>query len=327
MPTERTADRLRRILVLVPWVIANPRPTVADVCRRFGLTREELVADLDLLLVCGLPPFGPGDLIEAFIEGGHVSIRMAEYLEKPPRLTRGEAVALLVMGRAIAALPGLQEASSLRTALDKLADAVSPSERDRAFEMTDRMAVELDATGSDLLTELRAAIRDRARLSLGYYSHGRGELTERDVDPWLVFQAMGNWYMVGLDHLSNEERTFRVDRIKDVRRAGASFDPPEGLDADRYRDGPVFTPSPDDRRAVVEAGPRAGWIAEVIPAESVAERGGGWTRIELRTAHFAWLVRLVLSAGPDARALHPPELVDDVRAAARTALALYEPSD
>ena len=71
MPAERTTERLKRILVLVPWVIAHPEATVSEVCERFGITRDELASDVDVLMMCGLPPFGPGDLIEAFESDEH----------------------------------------------------------------------------------------------------------------------------------------------------------------------------------------------------------------------------------------------------------------
>src|SRR5438067_279188 len=211
MPAERTTERLKRILVLVPWVIANPDATVDEVCERFGITRDELASDVDVLMMCGLPPFGPGDLLEAFIEEEHVQIGMADYLAKPPRLTRSEAIALLVMGRAVAALPGLEEAASLRSALGKLAGAVSPGEAERASELADAVAVELGATGDDLLAELRRAVDERGRF-----------------------------------------------------------------------------------------------------------------RIELRTPHFAWLVRILLTAGEAATVVDPPELRDAVRGSAARALARYE---
>src|SRR5437879_6707490 len=173
MPAERTTERLKRILVLVPWVIANPDATVEEVCERFAITREELVSDVDVLMMCGLPPFGPGDLIEAFIEEDHVQIGMADYLAKPPRLTRAEAIALLVMGRAVAALPGMEEAASLRNALGKLAGAVSPGEAARATELAARVAAVLGAAGADLVAGLRSAVDQRRRLRVSAYSSGR----------------------------------------------------------------------------------------------------------------------------------------------------------
>ena len=324
MPAERTTERLKRILVLVPWVIANPTATVDEVCERFGITREELASDVDVLMMCGLPPFGPGDLIEAFIEEDHVQIGMADYLARPPRLTRAEAIALLVMGRAVAALPGLEEAESLRSALGKLAGAVSPGEAERASELADAVAVELGATGDDLLAELRRAVDERARLRIEYYSSGRDEMTEREVDPLLLCASLGYWYVIAIDHLSGEERTFRVDRIRGASPTGESFVPPEGFDPSRYLDGPFFTPSPRDLLVTLELEPAAAWIREVVPFENEKELPGGRFRIELRTPHFAWLVRLLLTAGEAATVADPPELRDAVREAAVRALARYE---
>ena len=323
MPVERTTERLRRILVLVPWAIAHPEATVSEICERFGITPEELAGDVDVLMMCGLPPFGPGDLIEAFIEGDHVQIGMAEYLAKPPRLTRAEAIALLVMGRAVAALPGMEEAESLRNALGKLAGAVSPGEAARASELATRVAVELGATGDDLLAELRHAADEHKRLRIAYYSSGRDEMSERDVDPLLVCASMGYWYLIAHDHRSGEERTFRIDRIRDATPTGDVFTPPSGFDASRYADGPLFTPSPRDLLVTLELGPGAAWIREVVPSEEQVEQPDGSYRMSLRTSHFAWLVRLLLSAGEDARVVQPAELKEAVRDAAGRALALY----
>lgn len=324
MPAERTTERLKRILVLVPWVIANPAATLDEICGRFGITRDELASDVDVLMMCGLPPFGPGDLIEAFIEEDHVQIGMADYLAKPPRLTRSEAIALLVMGRAVAALPGLEEAASLRSALGKLAGAVSPGEAERAAELAESVAVELGATGDDLLAELRRAVDEHARLRIEYYSSGRDEMTEREVDPLLLCASLGYWYLIAVDHLSAEERMFRVDRIRGASPAGQTFVPPEGFDPSRYIEGPFFTPSPRDLTVRLELGPGAAWIREVVPFEGEDELPGGRYRITLRTPHFAWLVRLLLSAGEGAIVIDPPELRDAVRDAAARALARYE---
>jgi proteasome accessory factor C len=274
-------------------------------------------------MMCGLPPFGPGDLIEAFIEGDQLTIGMADYLAKPPRLTRGEAIALLVMGRAVAALPGMEEAESLRRALGKLADAVSPGEAGRAQDLADRVAVELGAAGDDLLAGLRRAVDERRRLRITYYTSGRDEMTEREIDPLLVCASLGYWYVIALDHKSGEERTFRIDRIRDAEQTGESFEPPDGFDPSRYADGPFFTPSTHDLIVTLDLEPGAAWIREVVPYEREEERPGGGFRLTLRTAHLAWLVRLLLSAGQTARVVEPNELQVAVRDAAARALALY----
>ena len=95
-----TAQRLNRILAMLPWVIANPGATVDEVCARFGYERRELAADLDLVFVCGLPGYGPGDLMVAYIDDEEVVVEMADYFAQPVRLTAPEALILLASGMA-----------------------------------------------------------------------------------------------------------------------------------------------------------------------------------------------------------------------------------
>lgn len=323
MPLEPTVQRLRRIMVLVPWVMASGDPTVEEVCARFDLTAEELAADIDLLMVCGLWPFTPGDLIEAAIEGGRVTIRVPQALDRPPRLTRAEAVALLVAGRAVADLPGIEESDSLRSALGKLARAIAPAEAEGASDLADRVSITLGTPGVEMVASLRSAVAERSRLRIAYWSAGRAEMTEREIDPLLVFGAGGAWYVAAVDHASDEERLFRVDRIREAERTGETFEPPAGFDASRYERGVLFTPSASDVECVIDLAPAAAWLREVVAVDEVTDLPDGGLRLRLRTPHLPWLVRLLLAAGPDATPVEPPALGEEVAAAARRALARY----
>lgn len=321
MPAPGSLPRLQRLLVMVPWVIAHPNTPVGRVCERFGITETELVADLDLLYLCGLPPFTPADLIEAYVEGDRVVIHMADYLARPLRLTRWEATALLVMGRAIAALAAPPEAQALRRALGKLAKAVAPGEAAATEELAGRVAVDLSP--SDLLEPLREAIATRRRLRMTYYSLGRDEVTERDLDPWVVFNATGAWYVAGLDHASGEDRIFRIDRIRALTPTGETFERPPGFDPATYARRRLFTPSEQDVDVVLDLAPSAAWVREVTPYEAVDALSDGWIRMRLRTPHTAWLERLLLRLGGGARVVAPEALAGRVRDAARRALARY----
>jgi proteasome accessory factor C len=148
-------------------------------------------------------------------------------------------------------------------------------------------------------------------------------MTERDVDPLLAFSAKGNWYLAAFDHKRGTERLFRVDRIKELARTGDTFAPPEGFDPARVADGPLFTPSPRDLEVTIDVGPHASWVREFVPFDSEVPLQEGWTRLSLRTSHLAWLVRLLLAAGPAVRAVAPAELVDAVIDATARALARY----
>ena len=94
------ASRLRRMLALVPWILAHPGATIVELARRFDVSEKEIEADLALLPMCGLPPYTADRLIDVWVaDDGAVSIRLAEYFDRPLRLTPSEGVALLVVGR------------------------------------------------------------------------------------------------------------------------------------------------------------------------------------------------------------------------------------
>jgi len=324
MPRLATSPRLERLLILVPWVMAHPETEVQEICARFKISKEELVADLDLLFMCGLPPFGPGDLIEAWIDGDHVHIAAADYLSRPLRLTQWEAVELLVMGRAIASVPGLTEADSLHRALGKLEAALSPEEAASARDLAARVAVELEGTGAEpLLADLRDATGGRRRVRITYYSFGQDEVTERTVDPYVVFSTLGNWYLLGADDRSGEDRVFRVDRIKEMTPTTETFELPEDFDPGRAAGAGLFVPSPRDMEVTLDLGPGAGWVLEVTPHDTAEPQKDGWTRMSLRTPHLEWLERLVLRLGEDVRVVGPIELKEGVRTEARRALERY----
>ena len=324
MPRLGASPRLERLLMLVPWVMAHPGATVDEVCERFKITREELVGDLDLLVVCGLPPFGPGDMIEAWVDGDHIHLAAADYLARPLRLTRWEAVSLLVMGRALGSLPGLTEGDSLHRALRKIEEALTPEESAAAADLAARVAVDLEGTGAEpLLADLRDAIASRKRLRVTYYSFGRDQISEREIDPYVVFSTLGNWYVLAHDGASGEERIFRVDRIRELAATGASFDLPEDFDPERAAAGGLFVPSARDIEVTLDVGPTAGWVLEVTPHDRAEPREDGWTRMTLRTSHLEWLERLVLRLGDEVKVVAPDDLAAGVKAAAARALAAY----
>ena len=80
-PRPLAGSRLRRVLALVPWIAEHPGAAVADIAARFGVSEGELERDLELLPLCGLPPYTPDRLIEVEIVDGHVWIRFAEYFD------------------------------------------------------------------------------------------------------------------------------------------------------------------------------------------------------------------------------------------------------
>lgn len=291
MSREGADARLGRLLAIVPWIAAHDGPTVEEVCHRFGVAEKDLLADLNLLFMCGVYPFTPDVLIDVNIADGRVWISMADWFRRPLRLNAQEALALEAAGRAFLAFPGADPHGPLATALEKLDDVLG-------LERRDSLEVELADVEPDVLATLQTAVQAGQKVRIGYYSFGRDEHTERVVRPWRVFSTGGEWYLSGWCERVDGERLFRLDRITGIEPTGDHFDAPPVARASAVA---VYHPAPDDPQWVLDLDPPAHWVAEQYPNESVEALEGGVLRVRLRAGQRAWMERLLLRAGPHAR--------------------------
>lgn len=312
-------DQTRRMLSLVTYLRERPGAHVSDVARAFGITEDELISDLDVLPMCGTS-FRGGDLLDIDTDGDRIWWHNPDDVAEPLRLAADEATALLVAARAVATLPGLRESDrqALLRATAKLEAAAG-----EAAGASSRLSVTFEAEGG-VFADVDRAISERRRLWLRYYSPARDELTEREVDPIRLF-AVGHTYMEAWCRLSEARRTFRLDRVAEIRLLDEPAAPPE-LELRDLSEG-LVQPSADDPEVVVEVGPGGRWVAEYYPHDSAEELPDGGMRITLRTPAPASLRRLALRLGRDGRITSPPELALSARRAAGEALAAYDRDD
>ena len=292
MSREGADARLGRLLAIVPWIAAHDGPSLEEVSRRFGVAEKDLLADLNLLFMCGVYPFTPDVLIDVHIADGRVWISMADYFRRPLRLNAQEALALVSAGRALLAFPDAGPADPLARALQKLDEALG-------LGSTDALDVDLADVDAVTLAALRSAADEHRKIRIDYYSYGRDERSTRVVHPWRVFNQEGQWYLHAWCERVESARHFRLDRIQGLEALDDRFPPPDG--PARADGSAVFHPQPDDPVWVLDLDEPAHWIAEQYPNESVEQRPGGVLRVRLRAGQPAWLERLMLRAGPDAR--------------------------
>lgn len=162
-----------------------------------------------------------------------------------------------------------------------------------------------------VLPALHAAVQARATVSFRY----RGEA--RRLDPYGLLARDGFWYVVGRDHRSGEQRTFRADRIE----GEVAVDDPGGF----------VVPAGFDPASAVPDDPRVLGGGEVVEARVLVARSRarqvvaelGEDAVEERRPDGAVVVRVPFTNGPALRSwvlglldhaevLDPPEVRDDV---------------
>lgn len=317
-PRPQIGPRFQRVLAMVPWIYAHQGVSVAELSERFGVSLAELDRDLSLLPFCGLPPYSPDRLIETNYDGKHISIRFAEYLERPLKLTPAEGVSLLAAGRTLLAVPGSDPQGPLASALEKLEVALGA-----------RGAIAVDVAGPKYLAILRQATVDSARVEIEYWSQGRDVVSTREIEPTRIFHEFGEWYLAAFCLVANDERLFRIDRIRSVRPTGERFESRASQDVNDLgewvgsRAG--FHGADVGTRVVILLKSSALWVLDTLPCETIAKLDDGSTRVEIIVTEEPWLARLLLQLGDGAVLEAPQEWKEIGTDLARSVLDKYLP--
>jgi proteasome accessory factor C len=297
-------SRLARLLALVPWLAANDGIALPAAAQHFGVSVEQLEQDLWLLIVCGLPGYGPADLVDIqFWDDGRIHVLDAQTLHRPLRLTADEATSLLLGLRVLQQVPGSVPTEALDRAAAKLEGAI---------EARSDASVVVAPVESTVARALDAALTDGSALAITYAAATRDEVSERIVQPLRMVSVDGVSSLVAYCSLAEGIRTFRVDRIVSAVASPRIAVPEREVEADR-------TPS----LVTLELGSQARWIVDAHEAIVINAPDEGPLRVQMNVHDLHWLGRLVLAAGPDARVVDPPEAVEAVRDAALRALNAY----
>ncbi|MFJ6676925.1 helix-turn-helix transcriptional regulator [Actinosynnema sp. NPDC091369] len=311
-----SSDRLPRLLALVPYLLARPGIPIDEVAADFEVTPKQIRKDLELLWMCGLPGYGPGDLIDLSFEGETVTVTFDAGMSRPLRLTAAEATSLLVALRALVETPGVADQDAVQRAVAKIEAAVGQAQpAGVAVGLALREAPETSRV-RDTVSD--GVVRKRA-LHLRYYTPSRDEITQRVVDPMRMLLVEGRGYLEAWCRAADGVRLFRLDRIDAVDVLDEPAAPPPHATPTDTSEG-LFQPDPSQRTAVLVLEPDARWVAEYYPTDGLVELGDGRARVLMRYADTAWMVRLLLGLGGEAHVEQPSDLVAEVARQADAAL-------
>ncbi len=314
------STRLVRLLNMVPYFQANPKITYAEAASDLGVSVKQLRDDLNQLWMCGLPGYGPGDLIDFEFSGDTIEVTFSAGIDHPLRLTSPEATGVLVALRALADVPGMVDPEAARSAIAKIESAagvVGHGDGTPAAAVEEPAPIESEAAAA-----VRAAARDGRALSIEYYSASHDMLSSRVVDPIRVVLVADHSYLEAWCRSAEGVRLFRFDRIVDAHVLDEpSAPPPPAVQAGP--DTSLFDADPSLPSATLLIERSASWMFDYYPLRELRELPDGACEAAMTYASEDWMTRFVLGFGSAVRVLTPESLAERVRESAAAALNAY----
>ncbi len=325
-------DQVARLLTLVPYLHAHGGVRLVDAAAALEVSPEQVLKDLKVLFMCGMPGGYPNDLIDVDLDAlesesgelhreGVIRVSNADYLERPMRLTPTEASAIIVALRALRAGAESSTIEIVDRVLVKLESAAAdgPAEvpLDAALDEPGR-----DAELAALAGRLRDAVKRQVQVELDYYVPTRDEQSHRVVDPRGVVSHHSLAYLDAWCHSAEAPRLFRLDRIS----TATVLDEPVVTEPQAPRDlsDGIFVGGDDATTLVtLRLAPAAQWIVEYYPVQAV-RADGEHLQVDLLVADHRWLTKLLLRLAPNASVVAPADFDVDFTAAAQDALGLYD---
>jgi predicted DNA-binding transcriptional regulator YafY len=303
-----------RLLALVPWLAANSGVPVADAADHFGITADQLLADLGSVITSGADDWTLFD-IQYWDDGGGIEVIDALDLDAPLTLTPDEGFALIVALNALATVPGGADSDELASVTAKLAAALG-----RHAPAPGALAVRVDLP-EEVVAPVEDALAAGRAVELTYLGAVRDEVTSRVVDPLGVVVVDGYGYVRGYCRSAGGLRMFRVDRIRSI---AVSDLPARSIEAPAEVEPMSVALGSTGRVVLVDVAEGA----PLLDRHPVSRRWvlpDGRVRAELPVGDYTWARQLVLGSAGTVVLRDPEWLVTELIASARAALGLHRP--
>lgn len=296
-------NQVERLLDLVPYLSVNPGVRLEKIAEDFRTSKATILEDLNTLWMCGLPGYTPLELIDLSFDTGYVSIRNADILSKPRKLSSSELAAVIV-GLSIlresltASNPHLEGVSELINRLTATTNVPAP------------VAVTSDVNPETRMI-LEEAIKAHRNICINYYSFTKDVETSRNIFPISFKVLEGKEYLDAYCHDSEDFRLFRVDRIRQANLTDLERDFSQSQDHE-----PVL------RQFSLRIVTDARKVSEIFHLN--IDSNFSLDRVFTATAfNDEWVIRTICSLNASAILCEPSDLRNLIKTRVEKALELY----
>lgn len=317
---------IARVLTLLELLQSGGIRTASELADRLDVDERTVRHYISHLVDLDVP-------VEA-VRGRYGGYRLAPGHRMPPLMLGDDEALAVLLGLVAGRRAGLTAATGTasETATAKIRRVLPERLRLRLDAVLASLAFtarpgETLAPDSGVLLAVADAVNHHRPISIRY-TDTNGRPSERTLHPYGLVAHSGKWYVTGADLSSGgQDRTFRLDRVTDVRTLPGSFEPPAGLDpAERVLTGLATAPYRHAVTLRVHATaehlhtrlPPSVARVEELPARKIPDGADApdepWCRVEMRVDRLDWLPAVLASMDRPFVIERPDELRELVEA-------------
>ena len=218
-------NRLKRIEYIAARLKSDEPLVVGDLAEEAGVSVRTLTRDIQILREQGFP-------VEADRgRGGGVRLHWSWGIGRVS-LDYSEAVDLLVSLAIAEQMKSPLLMANLGSVRRKLMASFSPSMKHKINKLKSRILIgesaspfvlsEFSVPKAGVVGHLHQAFVMMRRIVIGYRAGG-GAKTKRTIEPHFLLLSYPVWYVIAWDHLRDDARTFRCDRIQSASLLDDTF--------------------------------------------------------------------------------------------------------
>jgi predicted DNA-binding transcriptional regulator YafY len=300
---DNAISRVARAMDVIPYVLENPGIKIETLATKFGVDQKQIIKELELIFLCGLPGYTPYELIDLTFEDGFVTIIDPQLFDKPRKFTETEGV---IINLGLVLLKNSISDTNQIQVIDHLIQKLTAK-----FKVTSSAVIE-KLSKPDFYDEITKSINQNDSICIDYASISEDSLYQRLIKPLRVSIRNGFYYLYATDLEKDVDRVYRMDQIRSISSIQSNSQSRvnevsendeidfelmvlDQLITEKFRD--IFT--------------------EVIQSEK-------HFRVKGKSSNRQWLYRWILSHGSAIQILGPEKLKESVRARAQSALDHYQ---
>ncbi len=306
-------NRVDRLLGMILFLQGRRVVRAEDMAAHFEISVRTVYRDLAALGEVGVPIVAEAGVGYSLVRGYHLP---------PVMFTAQEAGAIATGSVLVNQLTDASLRAPMQSALMKIR-AVLPTEQQRHLENIERSISFPRSKAPDdaNLIELQQALAQRRVIRIAYKGVKDEQARQRDIEPLFLIYYLERWHLLAWCRLRNEARDFRTDRIQSITLSKEVFPPRDELTYEKlhdlwHKEATSLTVTVHFKTLSAERARRE-WSWGVKSEKNVKDGAV----LALSTGSYDWMTGWLLSFGPNATIIDPPEMWQKLAALAEQTLA------